>query len=1289
MMKVTLCVQVLLCCCISSLWGLDFAVRSWQSYDTPSCINGTGLTPCKTLRYLTQQLNESGIRDNISIVILSKFLPTDGKYLFENVSNLKLDGRHRHNRIKCSLSSQGGIIFSNVTNLYISNLYIRQCGIKMDNHSVVVRIRNCRNVIIENSTFHRCRETAVLFMDTYGNVSIVNVNFEHNRLFIDNAQNESHSGGMEIVFTGSKKGLMSKYKIINCLFANNSAPQSFSSFDTTLRQTSEWRGQSVGGALGVYFQGNSSNHAVFIANCTFMDNYALWGAGMHIIIQGEAIDNVLEVAYSNYSMNHAEMAGGGVCVRYFRSDSRPESQDHYNKIMFRHVEFSMNRGDFGGGTTVLSTYSILPSTSRISFYNCTWSSNYAYYGSAVDVAPALFQQLEHGHLPIPEFVQCTFISNSVIDSREENTPPPNFVYQFSGIFIITKSKVYFAGETKFISNSASALYINSGTAIFTQGSDVLFADNRALKGGAIAAYGYSSLVLNRNSLFSFLKNQASELGAGIYYQSFDQHDFKLGRECFLKLGESILPNSDNDTNITVMFEGNTANIKGHSIYASTLYPCFYSNNHELAAMGVTSEVLNFIGDIQFDNNKTALATSGRHFDTNNLQPLYELIPGKLFNIPLRLADDFNQSSENVASLLVTFENNSIKADRDYMIRGNLRLFGRPYTNDTLRITQIAPRKIILSVGVTMLNCPPGFYMDIEEQSCKCSSYTQNLSYYGVLRCDTDEFFSYLLRGFWIGYIPNTVQQPQNLYTAVCPLNFCKLNSDAKYINELPNASSQLSESVCAVNREGILCSDCVKGHSPYFHSEVFKCGTSKLCSVGIVFYILSELVPIVILFTVVIAFDFSFTSGNINGFIFFSQILESLSVDLRTHNRHSGSLMIVTRLFYDIFNFDYFSTSKLSFCLWKGATVIDILAFKYVTVVFALALVVCLILIMNHIKCSKVEESLNIKERLSVTKGLSAFLVICYVQCARTSFYILTPVRLRTQGGIPGELVTLFGGMPFFKGRHLFYAIIAMLFIITIVVIPPLVLTLYPLLLQILALCKLSEHWVVGKVLKVFQIHRLKPLIDTFQGCYKDKLRFFAGLYFLYRVAILAGYSITRSTSQFYVVSQFMIIVFTGIHSIVQPYKKKSHNVIDSFIFLNLLLINGCTIFIDVYTVESRENHFSGAKYIVSLFVVVQVILLYLPMLCFLLWMGRRLVMFASQCCKGTVNKHVFKRQRLDNNLHSSNSVDEGIFDTLDYHELRPTPPNITHVLTSTPQSSASEKSPIQVKINMVASKKK
>ena len=53
------------------------------------------------------------------------------------------------------------------------------------------------------------------------------------------------------------------------------------------------------------------------------------------------------------------------------------------------------------------------------------------------------------------------------------------------------------------------------------------------------------------------------------------------------------------------------------------------------------------------------------------------------------------------------------------------------------------------------------------------------------------------------------------------------------------------------------------------------------------------------------------------------------------------------KVIYGFFNLDYFDSESVLFCLWQGATALDMLAFKYVTVLYAVLLIVAVVWIMN------------------------------------------------------------------------------------------------------------------------------------------------------------------------------------------------------------------------------------------------------------------------------------------------------------------------------------------------------
>ncbi len=100
-----------------------------------------------------------------------------------------------------------------------------------------------------------------------------------------------------------------------------------------------------------------------------------------------------------------------------------------------------------------------------------------------------------------------------------------------------------------------------------------------------------------------------------------------------------------------------------------------------------------------------------------------------------------------------------------------------------------------------------------------------------------------------------------------------------------------------------------------------------------------------------------------------------------------------------------------------------------------------------------------------------------------------------------------------------------------------------------------------NNITRFLLVERLKPLLDSFQGCFKGRLRFFAGLYFVYRIAILAAYTFSRSASEFYFVVEVLLILILGLHATVQPYISRLHNVASSLVFANLTLINALTIY--------------------------------------------------------------------------------------------------------------------------------
>ncbi len=477
------------------------------------------------------------------------------------------------------------------------------------------------------------------------------------------------------------------------------------------------------------------------------------------------------------------------------------------------------------------------------------------------------------------------------------------------------------------------------------------------------------------------------------------------------------------------------------------------------------------------------------------------------------------------------------------------------------------------------------------------------------------FHAYIKNGYWIGYYPSHARSESSLYTAFYPSIFNGSNTSG--LLEITANSEHLSDFMCGNMQEGVLCGTCKEGYSAYYRSNGITCGANKLCRYGILFYILSDLTPTVIFFTIVMISGLSFSSGTLNGFVFFSQVVDVFSQDLIfSQNYNKGKLLTILQagpqLIFGIFNFDFFSI--FPFCLWEGATILDALAFKYITTLFALILVTLIVIIINSsltnilspccLRMSRWKaKAFRWRKDSSVTHGISTFLIICYGQYTRVSFFILTRTHLQGMHGVEPISVTYYGGLPYFGKAHLFYAIPAIVCTTLLVVLPPLFLLLYPLIPHLLSLCGLNEHPIVNKALQLLCINRLLPLFDSFQSCYKDKMCFYAGLYFLYRVAAFLAYMHSETLPPV-----FLAILILGIHSVLQPYKSWKYNTIDGLIFLNIAIINSITEMIK-YSLTTE-----GSKNILQL-KLIQLAFVYLPILSLLLIiillvrMGRKIKM--------------------------------------------------------------------------------
>ena len=155
---------------------------------------------------------------------------------------------------------------------------------------------------------------------------------------------------------------------------------------------------------------------------------------------------------------------------------------------------------------------------------------------------------------------------------------------------------------------------------------------------------------------------------------------------------------------------------------------------------------------------------------------------------------------------------------------------------------------------------------------------------------------------------------------------------------------------------------------------------------------------------------------------------------------------------------------------------------------------------------------------------------------ASTSLLLMRPLKFHD---IDKVYTYLSPDIEYFHGRHLAYSIVALLCTISIVIGLPLLLMLEPFL----------NHKI--------NFIKIKPLLDQFQGSYKDKCRCFAGYYMIYRLFIII--IVIANSSNDFITSYILITVCSVIafvHQTIKPYtNNKLLNRFDGLILQLISLI--------------------------------------------------------------------------------------------------------------------------------------
>ena len=672
-------------------------------------------------------------------------------------------------------------------------------------------------------------------------------------------------------------------------------------------------------------------------------------------------------------------------------------------------------------------------------------------------------------------------------------------------------------SSTFERNSETVIHVTNQHVTFKE--MIQFSNNIANNGAAIYLDGRSSIKFDESCDAAFSNNFARKYGGAIYVAS------QLSNAC--ENIYNVMPVQVN-SNSAVSFNSNKASIAGNSIYFSISGPCNINT------------LLNGLSGFNFSETNGHVATSPNqlvlHYpatlisSTNSISQykVSNIMLGQAIAIPACVLDYQNNSAGNVLFQITRVDLNQnysliapnfISLSCESLRVNDIHIIGKPVEDDNLTLTiellssynsAVDLKTIRVNLMIELSPCHAGYFYDAKLKQCLC--YKEN----NIISCSDGN--ATIKKGYWFG----TVEGKPTI--GFCPLDYCSYkNCEA--------ASGRcllplLLDEQCMPHRTGPACGNCVDGYTLSFDS--LKCINTNKCNVGIT----ALVVTITLIYwalIIVVVFGIMYFQVNIGYFYavtYFYSMLDVLFEQTLRPSTHaipytlvavlSGIVRLIPRFIGEL-------------CFIEGLSAIDQQIMHYI---HPMSIWLVLIIITILARYSR---------RLSAFLSRGIIHVICLLILlsftSGASSSSLTILHGFQYVGIHTLYIHVSPDIAYFQGRHLFYSTVAIIFIILIVLGLPLIL--------------LSEPFLNRKI----NFTKIKPLLDQFQGCYKDRLRWFAAYYMLWRQVILN--IVVSGYGDFIPLNLLLVtcMIINLIHWLVRPYASKALNIYDGLVLQTMTSI--------------------------------------------------------------------------------------------------------------------------------------
>ena len=1210
--------------------------------DTSDClVPNNPSQPCKNLSYALQYRNNSAQY----VLLPGQHYLDDSAYVNPIASSGVAISANSSVTIEC-LGPNASIAFIGASNIHLENVTFYKCAglynstsrnfatapkLTMYQFKVALYFYLCQNVTMSNIVVTESpNATGVVMYDTIGTNVFTNSNFTINSVHHIHQSLYPGGGGFYIEFTYCTPGgddcsnnpssavtSDSTYEFSNCIFTNNSNHGLFDPHSSwfVLPYHTFHDAFGRGGGLSIFFKGNASNNTFTISNCDFIHNKAVWGGGLVVNFYDSTIENTVVIHNSTFLENWCSFTsgagGGGMSISHNVFDEGEAGREG-NRILIQGSNFTNNSAANGGGLAIFAALQNSESGNELASIfvnNSDFVENKARLGAGVYISR--FMLIIQGEMLHVHISSSNFTSNSVVNS----TP---IIYQEGvGAMYVNRVPVHFHGSILFIGNNGTALGI-VGTYVDFMNCTANFIDNIGYEGGGIALLGTAWILINEETSMNFTNNIALAKGGAIYNKYIEKEDLQVTPNCFIHHFNSFL--FPDQWNATFVFQNNIAYLHGSSIYSTSILPCARAASGS-SWRGNPKDIFCWNKWIYSSQNCTReIGSDAGHIKSNGSASTF---PGKVFTLQLEITDDLGHNVNKYTVFTASTKSTRFAAvdpNYSYVTQETIRMTGKENTSLLLTLDSASERVWHVDFQVKLSSCPPGLKISnnvaqdtIATSECICSK-----DYKGRLRCDPIQQQAKLQNSYWYGQSPYTVGHKMMVIT-LCPNGFCNIDNNEAFLH-LPNSTGELDAFICGkVHRTGTICGECIKAYGPAVNSDIYECIHCDNADIAlhIIVYMLSVYLPLFLFFIAIIVFNIRLTTGPANAFVLYSQLISStfyLDADghipmnmVSSHPKQLHRIQKAYRVLYGIFNLEFVENFISPLCLGTGLNTLDVLQLNYAVALFPLLMIVLVIFFLRmksliKLKCFRQRPRDNRRSRLfpswrmgqSLLHAFAAFVLLSYTKFILTSSYIAIHQYLIDENGAKlSNGARQYHPRVFHAGQFatndptyvLRYLLPACVVLVIFAVFLPLLLLEYPV--------KLLERLInkVHCLRRFYPVDKIHILLDTFQGCYRNNMRFFAGLYFIFRLAINVSYIATDGWLSQYTVQQITCLTFIVLIALCQPYNNKILNYIDILIFTNLAILNALSLYLYEYGQTYPSEQLPLA------FFILQYILVFIPVI--------------------------------------------------------------------------------------------